>query len=97
MNHHTRVIQLAYADLVGHVFLYLRNGCITNPQQLHDLADALHNVSGILGDYGAWIDDQEYRRLYFKHYDTLWGDKYLALERFLDERIAFHSQDNKRA
>jgi hypothetical protein len=95
MNDHTRTIQLSYADLVGHVFLCLRSGRITNPQQLHDLADALHNVSGILGHYAAWIDDQKYRQLYLKHYDTLWGDKTLALERFLDERIAFHSKDNQ--
>lgn len=87
-----RVIQLAYADLISEVFLRLRNGEITDKDQLHDLGDSLHNISGILGNYGAWIDDHEYRRIYLKRYDSLWSSKRTALEAFLDERIKFHSE-----
>jgi hypothetical protein len=86
-----RIIQLAYADLVSEVFLRIRNKNF-NEDQLHDLADALHNISGILGNYGTWIGDKEYRRLYLKHFDTVWGSKGLALEAFLDERIKFHTE-----
>ncbi len=87
-----KIIQLAYADLVSEVFLRLRNDFFKDRDQVHELGDALHNISGILGNYGSWIEDQEYRRLYLKHYDSLWGSKGLALEAFLDERIKFHSK-----
>ena len=87
------IIQLAYADLVSEIFLRLRNGLFKDPDQLHDLGDAMHNVSGILGDYGAWIEDQKYRKLYLKHYDSVWGAKGLALEAFLEERINYHSKE----
>jgi hypothetical protein len=92
MNTPEKVIQFAYADLVREVFLHLRNRLIQDPDQLHDLGDALHNICGMLGEEG-WICDQEYRRLYLKYYDSRWGSKGLALEAFLDERIKLHSQE----
>lgn len=91
MNADAQVIQIAYADLVAHVFLCIRNGEIVDRQQLHDLGDALHNVSGMLGRYGRWIDDHQYRTLYLKHYDAIWGHKGLALEAFLDDRMQSYS------
>lgn len=87
-----KVIQLAYADLIGEVFLRLRNDLFKDRDQVHDLGDALHNISGILGSYGAWIEDQKYRELYLRPYDEQWGSKGLVLEDFLDERIEVHSK-----
>ena len=86
------IIQLAYSDLVSEVFLHLRNGSFNEGSQLHDLGDALHNVSGILGSYGTWIDDENYRELYLRPYDKRWGSKGLVLEDFLIERIAVHTK-----
>jgi len=91
MGANQQIIQLAYADLVSEVFLRIRNTTFSEAQ-LHDLGDAFHNISGILGNYGGWIEDQEYRRLYLKHYDAVWGSKGLALEAFLDARISFHTE-----
>ncbi len=91
MNMNEQVIIKAYADLVAEVFLRLRNGHFAADEQLRDLGDALHNISGILGEYGTWIDDAGYRRLYLRRYDSRWADKGLALEKFFDERMQFQS------
>ena len=87
-----KTIQLAYADLVSRVFLDLGNHVFKEEEQLHDLGDALHNISGILGRYAEWIDDEKYRNLYLRPYDMRWGDRGLALETFLQERIAHYSK-----
>ena len=79
MSSPAQVLQSAYADLVSRVFLCLRNRVFKDEDQLHELGDALHNISGILGSYGAWIEDQEYRALYLRPYDSRWGTKGLAL------------------
>jgi len=92
MSAPAQVIQAAYADLVSRVFLCIRNRVFKDEDQLHELGDALHNVSAILGSYGAWIDDQEYRALYLRPYDSRWATKGLALESYLNERIEFHSK-----
>jgi hypothetical protein len=92
VNSPEQVIQNSYADLVGHVFLTIRNGLITDREQLHDLADALHNVSCMLGTYGGWMEDRKYRELYLHYYDQQWGTRHLTLEAYLNERIAFHSK-----
>jgi hypothetical protein len=59
----------AYADLLNQVFLLLR-GCshdrALDEEELFDLAGALDNIGGILADYGAWTDDEKYRRLYLR-------------------------------
>jgi hypothetical protein len=83
---------MAYADLVARAFLHIRNRASRSDEELHDLADALHNISGILGEYGAWIDDAGYRSQYLKPYDARWGSAGLSLEAFLDERIAHHTK-----
>ena len=86
------IIQLAYSDLVSEVFLHLREGSFNESSQLRDLGDALHNISGVLGKYGTWIDDENYRELYLRPYDKRWGSKGLVLEDFLIERIAVHTK-----
>jgi hypothetical protein len=58
----------AYADLLNQVFLFLRGRShdkSLDQEELFDLADALHNIGGVLADYGAWTDDEKYRRLTF--------------------------------
>jgi hypothetical protein len=87
-----KIIQLAYAHLISEVFLHLRNGMMKDQDQLRDLGDALHNISGILGAYGAWIDDPKYRTLYLIPYDTRWGTQGLSLELFLNARIDFYTK-----
>jgi hypothetical protein len=86
------IVCAAYADLVGRAFLELRNRTIKEEDQIHDLGDALHNVSGVLVSHGAWIEDEEYRRLYLRPYDTRWRGRGLMLESFLQERVEFHSK-----
>ncbi|MDF3057034.1 MAG: hypothetical protein K0R17_1249 [Rariglobus sp.] len=92
MNHAPDAIHHAYAALVARVFLNIRNNRYTEKEELHDLGDALHNISGILGNYGAWIEDEEYRRLYIRPYDAKWSSKTLNLEQFLDESIRSYSE-----
>src|SRR5262245_55540902 len=63
----------AYADLLNQVFLFLRSRSHSlDQEELFDLADALHNIGGILADYGAWTDDENYRRLYLRPFDRRW-------------------------
>jgi hypothetical protein len=84
----------AYLDLVVDAFLYFRSHVgqnTANQEELRDLADALHNISGILGDYGAWIDDMKYREMYLRRYDNQWAKEGFGLERFIDERVAYYS------
>jgi len=83
-------LQFAYAKLTEYVFCHIRNGTITEPHQLRDLADAMHNVSGILADYGSWVDDSKYRELYLRHYDQVWGHLGLKLEQCLDDFISIY-------
>lgn len=93
----SNAIHRAYADLVGHAFLYIRS-CIesdTSAEEIHDLADSLHNVSGILNNYGSWVDDDKYRRLYIQRFDAKWANDGFGIEWFLNERIAYYSKPNE--
>jgi hypothetical protein len=84
----------AYADLLNQVFLFLRvrsHDKARDVEELFDLADALHNIGGILVDYGAWTDDEKYRRLYLRPFDVKWGSKSIRLEQFLQSRLDEHS------
>jgi hypothetical protein len=59
----------AYADLLNQVFLFTRGRShdkALDNDELFDLADAMHNVGGILADYGVWTDDDKYQRLYLR-------------------------------
>jgi hypothetical protein len=56
-------------------------------EELFDLADALHNIGGILADYGAWTADEKYRQLYLRPFDRKWGNESLRLEAFLQSRL----------
>jgi hypothetical protein len=83
----------AYADLLNQVFLFLRGRSHDkglDQEELFDLADALHNIGGILADYGAWTDDEKYRRLYLRPFDRKWGNKSIRLEEFLQSRLDEH-------
>ena len=89
----------AYADLLNQVFLFLRGRShdkALDQEELFDLADALHNIGGILADYGAWTDDEKYRRLYLRPFDRKWGRKSLRLEEFLQSRLDEHLKQVER-
>lgn len=94
MNHAPDHLQFAYAKLVELAFVYVRNGAIPEKEQLHDLGDALHNVSGILTDYGSWVDDAKFRELYLRPYDQKWGQSVLNLEKRLEDFIALYKSGN---
>lgn len=85
----------AYADLLNQVFLFLR--CRSRDkapdEELFDLADALHIIGCILIDYGAWADDERYRRLYLRPFDRKWRDKSIRLEEFLQSRLDEYSKN----
>jgi hypothetical protein len=83
----------AYADLLNQVFHFLRGRSrnkALDQEELFDLADALHNIGGILADYGAWTDDEKYRQLYLRPFDRKWGNKSIGLEEFLQTRLEQH-------
>jgi hypothetical protein len=61
-------------------------------EELFDLADAMHNIGGILADYGAWTDDEKYRQLYLRPFDSKCGNKSIRLEEFLQSRLDEHSK-----
>src|SRR5262249_29098269 len=85
----------ADAGLLHQVFLFLRGRShdkALDQEELFDLADALHNIGGIVADYGAWTDDETYRRLYLRPFDQKWGNKSLRLEEFLQSRLDEHSK-----
>lgn len=86
----------AYADLLYQSFLFIRgraNGKTVNPEELHALADALHNLPSMLLDYGGWTDDQKYRALYLRPFDEKWGGNSFSLEKFVKEKIQEYSGD----
>jgi len=87
-------VHRAYVDLVEAAFLHFRlsvGQSISNQAELHDLADALHNISGIVGDYGSWIDDAKYREMYLRRFDSLWAKNGFGLEQFIDARVAYYA------
>lgn len=87
-------VHRAYVDLVAAAFLYFRENIgqqTSNKDELHDLADALHNISGILGDYGSWIDDIKYREMYLRPYDSVWAKNGYGLEGYLDARLTYYA------
>ena len=95
IQHPPDVIFRAYADLVYQVFLYLRSHSgelATNQEGLHDLADAMHNIGDFFTNYGAWIDDEQYRLYYLRPFDKKWGASMFGLEEFLEQRLRVHSQ-----
>lgn len=52
--------------------IYLRNSSSSLArEQIHDLADALHNLPQFIW-LGLW-SDAEYRRLYLEPYDRKWS------------------------
>lgn len=94
VTHPPDVLLRAYGDLVNQAFLFLRgysHGNEIDRSELHDLGDAMHNVAGIIMDYGEWTDDEKYRELYLRPFDAKWGTKSIRLEDFLESRIRVHS------
>ena len=85
----------AYGDLINQVFLFLRTrsrGDDLADGELFDLAEAMHNIGGIIADYGAWTDDEKYRRLYLRPFDSKWGDRSIQLEQYLVARLQQHQK-----
>jgi len=55
----------AHADLIHHVFLFLRNcGEQLDRKQIYDLSDAMHNINTIFVDSGALTDHEKYREIH---------------------------------
>lgn len=82
----------AYGDLINEVYLFLRSRSRNDigDEELFDLADAMHNIAGIVMDYGEWTDDENYRELYLRPFDKKWGKSSIQLERFLESRLQEH-------
>jgi len=92
-NHPPDAVLRAYGDLINQVFLFLRVRAHSddfNHEELFDLADAMHNIGAIFVDYGAWTDDEKYRRLYLRPFDTKWSKGSIRLESFLESRLQEH-------
>jgi hypothetical protein len=90
INHPPDAVLRAYCDLITQVFLVLRirsHDKEFNREELFDLADAMHNISGIIADYGSWTDDEKYRRLYLRPFDAKWGNNSICLEQFIESRL----------
>lgn len=78
----------AHARLLDSVFLHIRSRHSSfEPGELFDLADALHNISGIFGGYGVWMDDSKYRELYLRPFDRKWGHNGIHLEDTLTQLL----------
>ena len=72
VHHPPDAILRAYADLLDQVFLFLRarsHDKGLDPKQLFDLADAMHNISAILADYGGSFQNLMKTTTYITH----WG------------------------
>lgn len=55
----------AYADLVSHIFVFLRNHSdpdTHDAELISDLANAPHNIGSLFVDYGSWTDDEKCRQ-----------------------------------
>jgi hypothetical protein len=95
ITHPPDVILRAYGDLIRQVFLFLRihaRAGDINQEAMFDLADAMHIVAEVLTDYGAWVDDEKYRALYLRPFDTKWGQRSIQLEQFLERRLREHRE-----
>lgn len=87
-----KATRTAYAELVSWVFVCIRNGLgKDHPNRddiLHDIGDAMHNVSVMLQDDDGWIDDAEYRSIYLSIYDEKWADETrLCLGEFIENKV----------
>jgi hypothetical protein len=49
----------------------------------------MHNVAAIMTDYGAWVDDEQYRERYLRPFDKKWNGR---LEQFLESRLEEHTK-----
>jgi hypothetical protein len=83
----------AYADLLSQVLLLFR-GLSTvkglDVQEVHDLADAVHNLPQVLVDYGAPWNDEQYRE-YLRAFDRRWAHEGFGLEQYLESRLRRYS------
>ncbi|HEX3314856.1 MAG TPA: hypothetical protein VHR72_08205, partial [Gemmataceae bacterium] len=80
----------AYADLINYIFLLLRITSRTDElsdECLFDLADAMHNIGGLISDYGAWTDDAKYRERYLRRFDEKWNGRNINLEAYVESRL----------
>jgi hypothetical protein len=90
VTHPPDTVLRAYGDLIRQVFLFLRARAHDpefDREELFDLADAMHNIAGVLIDYGAWTDDAKYRKLYLRPFDAKWEKRSIELEEFLEARL----------
>jgi len=71
------------------VFVHLRNYDATQAEreEIADLGDALHNLAQFLTEYGEWIDDEKFRKLFIRPFDEKWGDSSINLEKILKHEL----------
>jgi hypothetical protein len=88
----------AYGDLLTYALAFIRNKAIApegiDPQELHDLADSLHNIPAILFDYGRWIDDAAYRNRYLRPFDEKWKNETFGLQEYVRQRLEMYEGGN---
>ncbi len=87
----------AYTDLLSQVLLHFRGlSGLKNLdlQEVHDLADAVHNLPQLLTDYGAPWNDERYRE-YLRAFDRRWAHEGFGLEQYLESRLHRYSSDER--
>ena len=93
-----KATRIAYTELVNTVFVSIRNGLgRDHPNRddiLHDIGDAMHNVSVMLQDEEGWIDDAGFRSTYLSIYDERWASETgLNLSGFIEHKLIEHLSD----
>ncbi len=83
----------AYHHMLCEVMLSLRARPTVGPDQLFDLADALHNVPEFLTRNRGW-SEADFRRVYLQPYDDKWASdgKGFSLVRAVEDGICKSQQ-----
>ncbi len=95
VSHPPDAILRAYSDLLSHALVYFRGLAHlkgVNRQEVHDVADAIHNVSELLLDYGVRFDDEKYRAYYLRPFDRRWAHEGFGMEQFIESRLRLYAE-----
>lgn len=69
----------AYLELIHSVFVDLRSSKRFGEEQeqyVYDLADAMHNIGFLIGEYDrGWLNDQKFRSMEIAGFDERWKDR----------------------
>ena len=68
----------ACLSLIHRVFVDIRSSGRFGDKQgryVEDMADAMHNVSSLIANYGTgWLTDEKFRSIYLRNFDTRWAN-----------------------